>query len=84
MVIQTVADYKGWMQDMVDKLPEGEVKECRCLEVEYFIMRTALVGVPQEGNWTVTLTALVMGRGPPRCGRAHVHQGGASTPVSLA
>jgi hypothetical protein len=37
------ADYKGWLQDMVGGLPEEEVRECRCLEVEYFIMRTALV-----------------------------------------
>jgi lysophospholipase L1-like esterase len=43
LVIQSVADYKGWLQDMAERLPDEEVKECRCLEVEYFIMRTALV-----------------------------------------
>ncbi|SPQ20408.1 14822ea5-0490-4dac-a6c0-22cd1d76eaed [Thermothielavioides terrestris] len=41
-VLQVVADYKGWLQDVVERIPEEEVKECRCLEVEYFIMRTAL------------------------------------------
>ncbi|KAL2265293.1 hypothetical protein VTJ83DRAFT_6393 [Remersonia thermophila] len=41
-VMQLAADYKSWLQDMAQKLPEDEVKECRCLEVEYFIMRTAL------------------------------------------
>lgn len=41
--MQMAADYKGWLQDMVQRLPEEEVRECRCLEVEYFIMRTALV-----------------------------------------
>jgi hypothetical protein len=45
-VMQMAADYKGWLQDMVSSLPEDEVRECRCLEVEYFIMRTALVRVP--------------------------------------
>ncbi|KAK4242198.1 meiosis protein SPO22/ZIP4 like-domain-containing protein [Achaetomium macrosporum] len=41
-VMQMAADYKGWLQDVVGTLPEEEVRECRCLEVEYFIMRTAL------------------------------------------
>lgn len=41
--IQVVADYKGWLKDVVERLPEEEARECRCLEVEYFIMRTALV-----------------------------------------
>ncbi|KAK4133190.1 SPO22-domain-containing protein [Trichocladium antarcticum] len=41
-VVQMAADYKGWLQDMVGALPEEEARECRCLEVEYFIMRTAL------------------------------------------
>ncbi|KAL2024147.1 hypothetical protein VTK56DRAFT_9927 [Thermocarpiscus australiensis] len=42
LVMQMTADYKGWLQDMAGSLPEEEVRECRCLEVEYFIMRTAL------------------------------------------
>ncbi|KAL1836750.1 hypothetical protein VTJ49DRAFT_4709 [Mycothermus thermophilus] len=41
-VMQLAADYKNWLQNMAKKLPEDEAKECRCLEVEYFIMRTAL------------------------------------------
>ncbi|KAL2135925.1 hypothetical protein VTI74DRAFT_6308 [Chaetomium olivicolor] len=41
-VIAVVTDYKKWLQDMEGRLPEEEVRECRCLEVEYFIMRTAL------------------------------------------
>jgi hypothetical protein len=44
--MQLVADYKGWLQKMTESLPEEEARECRCLEVEYFIMRTALVSVP--------------------------------------
>ncbi|GAB1313483.1 sporulation-specific protein 22 [Madurella fahalii] len=51
LVIQAVADYKGWLQDMADGLPEEEVTECRCLEVEYFIMRTAMAWV--EGRLDV-------------------------------
>lgn len=46
--MQMAADYKAWLQDMVGGLPEEEVAECRCLEVEYFIMRTALVRMGQK------------------------------------
>ena len=45
-VVQTTTDYKGWLQTMAKGLPEEEVRECQCLEVEYFTMRTALVSVP--------------------------------------
>ncbi|KAK3320643.1 meiosis protein SPO22/ZIP4 like-domain-containing protein [Cercophora scortea] len=41
-VLQTAADYKGSLQDIVSALPENVVKECNRLEVEYFIVRTAL------------------------------------------
>ncbi|KAL2263859.1 hypothetical protein VTK26DRAFT_4655 [Humicola hyalothermophila] len=42
LVVQMVADYKGWLKDVLERVPDEEAKECRCLEVEYFIMRTAL------------------------------------------
>jgi hypothetical protein len=45
MVVQTVADYKEWLRTIADSIPEEEATECRCLEVEYFILRTAMVGV---------------------------------------
>lgn len=41
-VLQKAADYKSRLQDLVPTLPKEEVDECNCLEVEYFIMRTAL------------------------------------------
>lgn len=44
--MQLVADYKGVLQDLQDgggELDEEEVKERNCLEMEYFILRTALV-----------------------------------------
>lgn len=44
-VMQLAADHKTWLQSMAKNLPEEEAKECRCLEVEYFIMRTALVRI---------------------------------------
>ena len=43
-----MADYKTWLHDAAQKLPEEEVAECRCLEVEYFIMRTAMVRNPHR------------------------------------
>ncbi|KAL2160174.1 hypothetical protein VTH06DRAFT_1830 [Thermothelomyces fergusii] len=44
-VVQATADYKEWLQDMSRNLPDDEVRECQCLEVEYFIMRTAMCWV---------------------------------------
>ncbi|KAG7285410.1 hypothetical protein NEMBOFW57_010037 [Staphylotrichum longicolle] len=44
-VMQLAANHKTWLQTMAKDLPEDEAKECRCLEVEYFIMRTALCWV---------------------------------------
>ncbi|KAH6613486.1 meiosis protein SPO22/ZIP4 like-domain-containing protein [Chaetomium tenue] len=43
--VQTTTDYKGWLQNMSKDLPEEETRECQCLEVEYFIMRTAMCWV---------------------------------------
>ncbi|KAK4101092.1 SPO22-domain-containing protein [Parathielavia hyrcaniae] len=45
MVVQTVADYKEWLKTSADNLPEEEARECQCLELEYFIMRTAMCWV---------------------------------------
>ncbi|KAL2175363.1 meiosis protein SPO22/ZIP4 like-domain-containing protein [Thermothelomyces heterothallicus CBS 202.75] len=44
-VVQTTTDYKEWLQDMSKTLPDDEARECQCLEVEYFIMRTAMCWV---------------------------------------
>ncbi|KAK4245326.1 meiosis protein SPO22/ZIP4 like-domain-containing protein [Corynascus novoguineensis] len=44
-VAQIATDYKEWLQSMAKILPEDEVRECQCLEVEYFIMRTAMCWV---------------------------------------
>ncbi|KAK4120894.1 SPO22-domain-containing protein [Parathielavia appendiculata] len=45
MVGQTVADYKEWLKTLANDLPKEEARECQCLEVEYFIMRTAMCWV---------------------------------------
>ncbi|KAK4166205.1 meiosis protein SPO22/ZIP4 like-domain-containing protein [Cladorrhinum sp. PSN259] len=47
MVLQMVADHKGALQDLrgFGGLSEGEVKEENCLEMEYFILRTALAWI---------------------------------------
>ena len=42
-VMQLAADHKAWLHEMAKSLPEEEARECQCLEVEYFIMRTAMV-----------------------------------------
>lgn len=57
--MQLAADYKVWLQNMVEGLPDEEVKECRCLEMEYFIMRTALVSAI-NGEQTKVLTVAVL------------------------
>ncbi|KAL2171836.1 hypothetical protein VTG60DRAFT_1533 [Thermothelomyces hinnuleus] len=44
-VVQTTTDYKEWLQGMSENLPDDEVRECQCLEVEYFTMRTAMCWV---------------------------------------
>ena len=44
--MQVVADHKGVLQGLQDEgggLDEEEIKERNCLEMEYFILRTALV-----------------------------------------
>ncbi|KAJ4405152.1 sporulation-specific protein 22 [Neurospora sp. IMI 360204] len=41
-VLQKAADYKSSLQDLASALPKEELDECNCLEVEYFIIRTAL------------------------------------------
>ncbi|KAA8629884.1 hypothetical protein SMACR_04082 [Sordaria macrospora] len=41
-VLQKAADYKSSLQDLASALPKEEVDEYNCLEVEYFITRTAL------------------------------------------
>jgi hypothetical protein len=46
---------------MAKSLPEEEARECRCLEVEYFIMRTALVRTHVASHGTVLILA-VLGR----------------------
>lgn len=57
-VLQKAADYKSCLQDLVPTLPKEEVDECNCLEVEYFIMRTALVGRRQIGKDTGIISRL--------------------------
>ena len=47
-VLQKAADYKGPLQDLASTLPKEEVDESNSLEVEYFIIRTALVGFPPD------------------------------------
>ena len=54
-VLQKAADYKSCLQDVVSTLPKEEVDECNCLEVEYFIIRTALVG--SRGRWIFASTS---------------------------
>lgn len=42
-VMQLAADHNAWLRNAARNLPEEEARECQCLEMEYFIMRTALV-----------------------------------------
>ena len=42
-LLQKAADFKGSLQDLSTVLTEDDVEECTRLEVEYFILRTALV-----------------------------------------
>jgi len=44
LVLQKATDYKGILQDLVPHLSQEEMDEQSCLEVEYFILRTATVG----------------------------------------
>ncbi len=79
-VMQLAADHKAWLHEMAKGLPEEEARECQCLEVEYFIMRTAMVcGFGRKlGEGT---DHSVLGRKPVGRCRAHVHQGRTSPPV---
>ena len=43
--MQLAADFKSWLHTMAKNLPEEEARACQCLEVEYFIMRTAMVSL---------------------------------------
>ncbi|KAK0706965.1 meiosis protein SPO22/ZIP4 like-domain-containing protein [Lasiosphaeria miniovina] len=42
LVLQKAADYKGCLQDLAPRLPKDDADACNCLEIEYFIVRTAL------------------------------------------
>ena len=42
-VMEMASDFKSCLQDLAPRLEKEEIKECNCLEVEYFIIRTALV-----------------------------------------
>ncbi|KAK3387485.1 meiosis protein SPO22/ZIP4 like-domain-containing protein [Podospora didyma] len=41
-MLSKAADYKGRLQDLAPRLPKDEVDECNRLEVEYYIVRTAV------------------------------------------
>lgn len=41
-ILMKAAEYKGTLQDLAPSLVEEDVDEANCLEVEYFIVRTAL------------------------------------------
>ncbi|KAK1761225.1 meiosis protein SPO22/ZIP4 like-domain-containing protein [Echria macrotheca] len=43
--LQKAADYKGVLQDVAPKMDKKQVEEGKCLEVEYFTMRTALASM---------------------------------------
>ncbi|KAK4141165.1 meiosis protein SPO22/ZIP4 like-domain-containing protein [Dichotomopilus funicola] len=47
-VLHLAADFNIWLQGVAKDLPEEEAKECQCLEVEYFIMRTTLCMVQKR------------------------------------
>jgi hypothetical protein len=60
--MQLAADHKTWLQTMAKSLPEEEARECRCLEVEYFIMRTALVRIHDANHGTILTIAVLGGK----------------------
>ena len=61
--MQLAADHKAWLHEMAKSLPEEEARECQCLEVEYFIMRTAMVcGFGRKLDMVLTIQCWVENR----------------------